>query len=372
MANDWYRRRVETLAEQAGVRINGDRPFDIKVHDPRLYRRVIGGGSLALGEAYMDGWWDCDRLDEFFHRALSAHLDEKVHGLDDYWQILKAWLINVQSPSRAYRIGKAHYDKGNDLYRTMLDRRMVYTCAYWKDATNLDEAQEAKLDLVCRKLGLQKGMRVLDIGCGWGSAAKFAAERYGVSVLGVTVSRQQVELAREVCRGLPVEIELLDYRRVEGQFDRILSLGMFEHVGYKNYATFMEVVRKHLVPDGLFLLHTIGRNDSSNHTDPWIERYIFPNSMLPSAAQISEAIEGRFILEDWHNFGADYDRTLMAWYENFRNGWDGLREKYGDRFYRMWSYFLMVSAGGFRARSNQLWQLVLSPRGLPGGYRAPR
>jgi len=249
---------------------------------------------------------------------------------------------------------------------------MIYSCGYWQDATTLDAAQEAKLDLVCRKLGLAPGMRVLDIGCGWGGTAKFAAERYGVSVVGATVSAEQARHARTLCAGLDVEILLEDYRALRGTFDRVLSIGMFEHVGVKNYATFMRAVRARLADDGLFLLHTIGANRSTRKNDPWTERYIFPNSMLPSARQIAAAVEGVFVLEDWHGFGPDYDRTLMAWHANVERAWPDLPARYDERFRRMWRYFLLSSAGGFRARQNQLWQLVLSPHGVPGGYRAPR
>jgi cyclopropane-fatty-acyl-phospholipid synthase len=329
-------------------------------------------GALGLGESYMDGWWDCRNLDEFFHRILVADLETKVKPWADTLRVLRAKLLNLQKPMRAFRIGRHHYDVGTDLFRHMLDSRMIYSCGYWREATTLDEAQEAKLDLVCRKLGLRPGMRLLDIGCGWGGTAKFAAERYGVSVVGITVSEEQARYARELCDGLDVEINLQDYRDLTGRFDRVLSIGMFEHVGYKNYGTFMRVVRDLLVDNGLFLLHTIAGNRSVTKANPWTERYIFPNSMLPSARQICSAIEGRFLVEDWHNFGADYDKTLMRWYRNFEQHWPVLKGRYDNRFHRMWDYYLLSCAGSFRARKSQLWQLVLSPRGVPGGYCAPR
>jgi len=364
--------RIEQLLTLADVAINGNRSWDIQVHDERLYPRVMAQGALGLGESYMDGWWDCERLDQFFHRILVADLDRKVKTWRDALRVLRAKLINLQKPTRAFRIGRAHYDIGNDLFRHMLDERMIYSCGYWREATTLDEAQEAKLDLVCRKLALEPGMRVLDIGCGWGGTAKFAAERYGVTVLGITVSEQQAEYAQELCDGLDVEIRLQDYRDLSGEFDRVLSLGMFEHVGYKNYDGFMRLVRSHLMDDGLFLLHTIGGNRSVTKTNAWTERYIFPDSMLPSAKQICGAVEGKFVIEDWHSFGSDYDKTLMRWYENFQQHWPLLRERYDERFYRMWTYYLLSSAGGFRARKTQVWQLVLSPNGVTGEYRAPR
>ena len=147
---------------------------------------------------------------------------------------------------------------------------------------------------------------------------------------------------------------------------------MFEHVGYKNYTTFMRIVRNCLKDRGLFLLQTIGGIESVTSNDPWIERYIFPNSMLPSAKQICSAIEGVFVLEDWHRFGPDYDKTIMEWFQNFHDSWDILKQYYDERFYRMWKYYLLSCAGSFRARKNELWQLVLSANGVPGGYRSMR
>ncbi|RMG60721.1 MAG: cyclopropane fatty acyl phospholipid synthase [Calditrichaeota bacterium] len=367
-----FRDKIERWLAEADVQINGDRPWDLVVHDERLWARVFSRGSLGAGEAYMDGWWDSPRLDEFFHRILKADLDRKIVPWREFFSVLQARLINRQSGRRAFEVGRRHYDLGNDLYQCMLDRRMIYSCAYWKDAANLDEAQEAKLDLVCRKLLLEPGLRVLDIGCGWGGTARFMAETYRVEVVGITVSRNQAEYAREVCKGLPVEIRLQDYREVRERFDRVVSIGMFEHVGYKNYRTFMEVVHRCLRPEGLFLLHTIGNNRSVTRTDPWIETYIFPNSMIPSASQIARAAEGLFVLEDWHSFGPHYDRTLMAWFHNFHRRWPEIRDRYGERFYRMWKYFLLSSAGSFRARKNQVWQIVFSPGGVPGGYPSVR
>ena len=372
MRHDASRERAEELLAYAGVRIDGGRPWDIQVHDERLFDRVLAQGSLGLGESYMDGWWDCDRVDAFIQHVMSADLDTRIVPWRDGLRVLRARLLNLQRPGRAFEIGRRHYDLGNDLFTRMLDARMIYSCGYWARAESLDEAQEAKLDLVCRKLELRPGMRLLDIGCGWGGTARFAAERYGASVVGLTVSEEQAALARHACAGHEVEIRLQDYRDLEGRFDRVLSIGMFEHVGVKNYRAFFDVVRRHLADDGLFLLHTIGSNRSLRKNDPWTERYIFPNSMLPSAMQIAAAIEGRFVLEDWHGFGPDYDRTLLAWHANVERRWPELAGRYGERFHRMWSYFLLSSAGGFRARKNQVWQLVLSPKGVPGGYRAPR
>jgi len=366
------RQTVERLLSLADVKIDGDRPWDIRVHDEAMYARVLAEGALGLGESYMDGWWDCERLDEFFHRILSARLESRVRPGSELPSLVKARLLNLQTRTRAYQIGERHYDIGNDLFQRMLDPLMVYSCGYWEEASSLEDAQVAKLDLVCRKLGLQPGMRVLDIGCGWGGAAKFAAERYGVEIVGLTVSKEQAKLAREFCRGLSVEIRLQDYREIAETFDRVLSIGMFEHVGTKNYCTYMRTVRNCLKSDGLFLLHTIGGNRSVSRTNAWTERYIFPNSVLPSAVQLARAVEGLFVLEDWHNFGPDYDKTLMCWFRSFDDAWDDLKTTYNARFYRMWKYFLLSSAGSFRSRTSQLWQIVLSPRGVPGGHRSVR
>jgi cyclopropane-fatty-acyl-phospholipid synthase len=364
---------VEELLKKADVTIGGDRPQDITVHDERLFNRAIRYGTLGLGEAYMDGWWDANALDVFIDTVLRARLDKAIAiNFVSILTIAKAFLFNLQSSSRAFKVGEMHYDLGNDLYEAMLDKRMVYTCGYWKDAKNLDEAQEAKLDLVCKKIGLQKGDHILDIGCGWGGFAKFAAEKYGASVVGITISKEQAILAREICKGLSIEIRVCDYREMNEKFDHIVSLGMFEHVGTKNYRTYFEMANRCLKDDGLFLLHTIGYQISQLTSDPWMEKYIFPGGVLPSVAQIGKATERLFVMEDWHNFGTDYDTTLMAWFRNFDTAWPTLRAKYGDRFYRMWKYYLLSCAGVARAREMQLWQIVLSKGGVPGGYTSVR
>jgi cyclopropane-fatty-acyl-phospholipid synthase len=321
---------------------------------------------MAAGESYVDGWWDCKQLDELFYRILCHNVNNCLKSWD-YLHLLQAKFFNLQSLKQAFNVGKHHYDLGNLLYQQMLDRRMIYSCGYWKNAATLEEAQIAKLDLIAHKLDLQSGMRVLDIGCGWGGSAQYLAERYQVEVVGITVSQEQVSLAQDLCKGLPVEIRLQDYRELNEPFDRIFSVGMFEHVGYKNYRTYFECVRRCLQEDGRFLLHTIGTNNSYVRADPWIERYIFPNSMIPSAKQIITAFEGLMVLEDWHNFGSDYDKTLMHWFHNFRQHWDELRACYNDRFYRMWTYYLLSCAGSFRARQNHLWQILLTPKGIVGG-----
>lgn len=355
---------LQDLLSLAGITINGENPWDIQIHDERLYQRVITETALGLGESYMDGWWDCDALDEFINKILRANLEQKVTG---NWKILlhglKAKLFNRQKMSRAHQVGEQHYDLGNDLYQAMLDKRMNYTCGYWKNATTLDEAQEAKLELVCHKINLKAGMTVLESGCGWGSFAKYAAEKYGAKVIGINVSKEQVKLGKELCKNLPVELRLQDYRKVEGKYDAVISIGIMEHVGYKNYHRYMEVVNRCLKDDGIAFIHTIGNNLSMTHTNAWTDKYIFPNGMLPSIAQIGKAMEGLFVMEDWHNIGPYYDKTLMVWYQNFDAAWPKLKNKYRERFYRMWRFYLLSSAGGFRARAQQLWQIVMTKPG---------
>jgi len=357
---------------EAGIEINGDKPWDIQVKNPNFYKRVLAKGSIGLGESYMDNWWDADKLDEFFSRAIGARLEKKTVSFHVIFNILKAMLLNAQSKKRSKRVAKDHYDVGNNLYEKMLGERMQYTCAYWENADNLEQAQENKLEMICRKLDLKKGDTVLELGCGWGGFAKYATEKYGCSVTGYNISEEQVKYAQEKCKGLPVKIIKDDYRNATGKFDKVASIGLCEHVGHKNYRGMLEVAHRCLKEDGIFLLHTIGRNTSRKTTDPWIDKYIFPGGMIPSIKQLGGAFEGLFVVEDLHNFGPDYDKTLMAWFKNFDESWDEFKSQYGERFYRMWKYYLLSCAGYFRSREGQLWQFVLSKNGIRGGHKSIR
>ncbi|MDB9567270.1 cyclopropane fatty acyl phospholipid synthase [Providencia rettgeri] len=374
--DSWQRIAAELLSE-AGIKINGSRPFDIQVHNHQFFKRVLQQGSLGLGESYMDGWWDCERLDIFFQHVLRHKLDKKIpHNFSDTLKIAVARVRNLQTLKRARIVGEEHYDLGNDLFSLMLDPYMQYSCGYWKGLEtvpeNLPLAQEQKLNLICEKLQLKPGMRLLDIGCGWGGLAAYAAKNYGVSVTGVTISAEQQKYAQARCAGLDVDIKLDDYRNLNDQFDRIVSVGMFEHVGPKNYATYFDVIQRNLKTNGLFLLHTIGSNQNKVNVDPWTNKYIFPNGCLPSVQNIGETSEGKLVMEDWHNFGADYDHTLMAWYSRFQAAWSELEDNYTPRFKRMFSYYLNACAGAFRARDIQLWQILWSPQGVTGGLRVAR
>lgn len=368
----FFLKRLGPLLEEAGIRINGPDPWDPQINHADFFKRILLHGSLGLGDSYVDGWWECRQIDELVNRILRLPSNKSKRFTMHLLSGLRATLFNLQKESRAAQVGKQHYDVGNELYQGMLDQRMVYTCGYWARSVNLDDAQRDKLDLVCQKIFLKPGMRVLDIGCGWGSFAKFAAENYGVKVVGVTISKEQVKLGMELCKGLPVDLRFQDYRKINEKFDAVISLGMFEHVGHKNYRTYMQVAHNCLHEEGLFLLHTIGKNNSLPGVDPWVGKYIFPNGELPSLKLITRAVEAYFLIEDVHNFGPDYDRTLMSWHDNFRQYF--LPRMIGpteQRFYRMWSYYLQVCAGAFRARDLQLWQIVLS-KGRPyEAYRRP-
>lgn len=366
---------IQQLAGLAGIKINGHAPWDIQIHHPSVYGRILTQGSIGLGESYMDGLWDCDHLDQFFYRILKNNSDEQLSGwakLRLLLDHLRHRLFNLQSPSRAFQVGQKHYDIGNDVFSAMLDPSMSYSCAYWDGTETLEKAQHKKLDMICRKLKLKPGETLLDIGCGWGGLAEHAARHFGVSVMGITVSKEQQKIAQDRCRDLPVTIQLIDYRDLTGRYDKIVSVGMFEHVGAKNYENFFRVTSGLLKDDGLFLLHTIGSHKTQPGTDGWIDRYIFPNGKIPSAPEIIQKLDGLFLIEDWHNFGQDYDRTLMAWWQNFEKHWPQLAEHYDQRFYRMWKYYLLCCAGYFRSRQGQLWQIVLSKQARENTYRSVR
>ncbi len=372
ISKDFAKDKISRMFNGAGISVQGKNKWDIRVHDERFYNRIFLKWSLGFGESYMDGWWDTEALDQLIHRLYTSNTAYKKSNFPAKLDMYKARLINQQSKIRAQKVAHVHYDLGNEMYADMLGDTMQYTCAYWKQAQTLDEAQAHKLDLICRKMHLQKGEKILELGCGWGGFAKFAVENYGVEVDAYNISKQQVEYARKRTRGIPVTIHLADYRDAQGTYDKVAAIGLCEHVGYKNYAALMEVAHRCLKKHGIFLLHSIANNFSTTHSDPWFNKYIFPNGMLPSIKQLGETMEGLFVMEDWHNFGPDYDRTLMEWYHNFDRHWPIYQEKYGERFYRMWKYYLLSLAGAFRARRIQLWQVVMSKDGVPGGYESVR
>jgi cyclopropane-fatty-acyl-phospholipid synthase len=345
---------------------------------------VKRGGLFALGEAYMRGEWTTPDLVQLMYCLVTrdpqvpvnfTKLSPRFLGF-----LIKDRVVNSQIGRRAYEVAERHYDLGNDLFSEMLDRStMTYTCGYWRTANNLEDAQVNKLDLLCRKLMLRPGMRVLDIGCGWGNFAAYAASRYGVSVVGLTVSKEQAALARERCRGLDVEIVLEDYQNYSGEFDRVVSIEMIEAVGRKNIPTFFSMVERCLKDKGLFALQVISAEIFSRYSATpldqyilWLQRRIFPNGWLPTFPQLIDPARKGLVIEDMHNFSADYAKTLHAWDVNFEAAWPKLKEKYGEEFYRMWKYYLNGCEALFHARMVQLYQIVYSKGGIPGGYTTVR
>jgi cyclopropane-fatty-acyl-phospholipid synthase len=360
------KKKVLSFLSGLDISVNGSASCNIEIHDARFYSSLALRGSLGLGESYIEGWWDADPIDEFLLRLIEGKADKNFLSVDTFFCELGGRLFNLQTKRRSLAVASKHYNIGNDLYSRMLDDLMMYSCGYWKNAVDLNQAQTNKLDLIARKLNFQPKMKVLDIGCGWGGACKYFAEKYQVELVGITISSEQAILAKERCQGLPIDIRLQDYRELKERFNAIYSIGMFEHVGYKNYTKYMEAVASMLEDHSLFLLHTIGRNESNTCTDPWINKYIFPNGMVPSIKQIGKAAEDFFIMEDWHNFSRDYDKTLLAWFKNFDTTYNEIQKNYDERFYRLWKYYLHACAASFRARDNQLWQVLFSKDGMIG------
>lgn len=379
---------IEKLLQEADIELNGNRKGDIIVYNEDFYKTVVLGGTLALGETYMKKWWDCENLDFFFYKLVSNRekIEQEIRNeimnnpikyfFKNYKILLHLFLtkiMNFQTQTKSNEVIDKHYQIGDDLYKIMLDETLTYTCAYWKEADSLKKAQEQKYELICKKLKLKRGMSILDIGCGYGGFAYYASKHYGVEVYGVTLSQNQANIAMEKCKDLKVKIEVKDYRDVKGEFDRILSIGMIEHVGYKNYKSYMSIINNLLKKDGISLVHTIGIINSVTSVDPWFEKYIFPNGMLPSIAQLSSSMEDfKFVIEDVENFGWSYDLTLLEWNKNFVQNWKQIENNYSDEFYRMWQYYLLSSAGFFRSRQIHLWQIVFTKKQNPNIYESVR
>ena len=363
----YIKQKAVTLFAKADIKINGNRDWDIQVHDERFYSRLLFHGSIALGEAYVDGWWDCKDVEQFIYRVLHYRLvNSKTYELQHFGaSFLKntrfIWkkLINPQSIRRAAKDVRYHYNLGNDLFAATLDETMTYTCGYFKDTNDLKQAQIDKMKLVCQKLNLQKGMRVLDIGCGWGSLAKYMADNYEVTVVGLTLSEEQKTFADNQCTNSDVTIELCDYRNHNGKYDRIVSIEMIEHVGAKNLKSFMQKADKNLNEDGLMLLQFDGKSESINWNYSWIEKYVFPGTVTPSMQQIAKSSENLFFLVDWHDFTKDYHLTMNCWHENFLKNWDNIKDNYDERFFRLWKFYLTCAPATALVNTQHLWQIVL-------------
>lgn len=355
-------KQIEAFLATAGIKIGGNEAHDIRVHDARFFDAVLGHGTLGFGESYMEGWWDCDALDVLFHK-LATVPKQPSRSAFKFLTRLQYVAMNMQSKARAHQVAQVHYDLSNDFFRLWLDPNMQYSCGYWEGAKTLEEAQLNKLELISRKLHLQPGDRVLEVGCGWGGLARYMSYRYGAQVTAVNISQEQMKFAREFCKGMPVDVVDTDYRDIQGSWDKVVSIAMLEAVGAQNLRQYMETVHRSLRNDGTFVLHTIGENVTRPHADRWIIKHIFPNGYIPSLSQLSTAMEGLFVMEDWHNIGTDYDTTLMAWHARFEAAWPKIQQlgpKFDERFRRMWRYYLLNCAGAFRARSLQLWQVTMT------------
>jgi len=346
--------------------------WGLKIDDASVRRGIARGGIVALGEAYERSEWDCDDLESFMYRVFTSAPPRLSRAA---WArlILAALdqrLFNRQRGRGAFDIGMKHYDLGNALFSSMLDESMSYTSGYWARAQTLAEAQEAKLDLICKKLNLQRGQRVLDIGCGWGNFAQFAATRYGARVTGVTVSKEQAALAREHCQGLPVDIRMQDYRAVEGTFDHVVSIEMIEAVGRKNIPAFYKTVDRVLADGGRSVIQAISGDTLSRTSDRgldqyilWLLRYIFPDGYLPKARELIPSRGTNLQVDGWQRLTDDYPQTLRAWARRFNDNWDRLKDSYDEAFRRRWNFYLFGCAAAFRAGLVNVSQVVYRKHG---------
>lgn len=364
---------IASLFGRAGITLNGSEPWDIQVKNDRFFRRSLRG-SLGFGESYMEGDWDVGSIDALFRRIIRYDISDSLMVMLNRLRLdLKSRLTNMQSRIGSRAIAETHYDLDHRLYELFLGPWNQYTCCFYDKATTLEEAEVEKLEMVCNKLDLQPGDRVMDIGCGWGGFAKYAAETRGCHVTGVSISVEQIAYARKYTAGLPVDIIECDYRDLpkryeDGSFDKVVIIGMIEHVGYKNYRHLFEVVHRMLNDVGLFLLHTIGNSTVTTVVDPWIEKYIFRNSMAPAASQLTHAMERLFTLQDWENYGHYYPSTLAHWQERFEANWPRIEaietaNRFDERFRRMFNYYFLSCKAGFETEDILLWHLVMSKAG---------
>mmetsp|Transcript_2643 Transcript_2643/g.5371 ORF Transcript_2643/g.5371 Transcript_2643/m.5371 type:complete len:414 (+) Transcript_2643:74-1315(+) len=371
---------AEALARYI-VKVGGisDSLYDhVEFHDPTAWYDIITQGNLGVAESYMHGKIKVDPLPFFLTLLNGTALGTRRKEGSDYMVFfmdminlptaLAGRLFNQQTRERSTRVTKQHYDAGNDLYERMLGPSMSYTCAYWRNATTLDEAQTNKFDLIRRKLELQDGMKVADLGMGWGTAAAYMHKHGRVEVTGVSLSEEQVKWAQANLAKTGLKFVWEDYRdhcenpANVGTYDRVYSIGMLEHVGFKNHATLFKCIKRLLKPDGLAVVHTIGEPDFLPNSDPFLDKYIFPGAVIPALSSVSAAIENDFILEDFQNFGYDYAKTLAVWAVNSEAFFRDNPTAYTPEFQRMWDYYLKMCEALFELRINQLWHFVLSPR----------
>mmetsp|Transcript_52139 Transcript_52139/g.83086 ORF Transcript_52139/g.83086 Transcript_52139/m.83086 type:complete len:440 (+) Transcript_52139:80-1399(+) len=356
--------------------------YEMIVRDNRVFERIMKDGNLGLADGYVEGEWHSDNLQECLEKAI-LHNKQIVSMLKVNAIALFAHYAKHRTSSRLRKLfgkylnfGEArqqiehHYDKmaKEELMDRMLGKYKIYTCAYFHEADmSLDEAQLAKMKLVALKLDLKPGMKVLDIGCGYGTLADYLAKTYGVEVVGVTLSKSQKKYAdTHFGDNELIDIQLIDYRKVteetHGLFDRIYSVGMFEAIGRERYEEYFEKCDELLVRDGIMFIHTIGTNQRIWRHKSFINKYIFPGGELPNLASLSEKFSDKWILQDFQNFGMSYAKTLNCWKANIRD-WRGLDDEvYDARFRRVWTYYLDLTASGFVTESAMLWHLVYTKR----------
>jgi cyclopropane-fatty-acyl-phospholipid synthase len=351
---------VAAVLRTAGIHLGGDQPWDVQVTDPRFYSSVLLRGSLGFGESYMRGWWHVEDLEEVAYRLSRAGLHWVARALPPHLVALAAASFsNRQTRTDSVNLVDRHYNLGNDLFRGFLGRSMVYSCAYFDDTESLDRAQELKLDLICRRLGLKAGERLLDIGGGWGEFARHAALHYGCHVTSINIADEQIRHARERCAGLPVEIVKCDYRDLRGSFDKVAVIAMLTHVGHSNYRRFMTIVHDCLATGGRVLVETLGSRISKVNCEPWTNRYIFPGGVVPSLRQIDRAADGLLARTEVTEFGHHYVPTLRSWNANLHASWPQLAGRYPETTRLMLGYFFLTVAGAFRAGHLKYWHVQL-------------
>ena len=362
--------KIINLARAATVDIE---PLSVQPISDEVLAIGKRGGLFGLGEAYVDGKFESQDLEGLLLAFAESPHAKRASWTGAMWRLfLEGALKNTQVGARAFEVARHHYDLGNDLFRVMLDPSMSYTSGLFEgETTTLAAAQEAKLRRLCQKLRLAPGMRVLDIGCGWGNFALFAASHYGVEVTGLTVSEEQLRYIEGVKGQLPIDILLCDYNKFNPgkPFDRIVSIEMIEAVGKKNLNGYFASVSRSLKPGGRFALQAICGDTFNRYSQPalnqfilWLMKNIFPNGYIPNLEELIRPARGEFVLESLSELPGSYERTLRAWNDNFNAGFSDLAAKYSPRFKRMWNFYLLGCAAMFVSRLVQVHHLVFIKR----------